>query len=104
MKVRPMLRCKRTQTLLGMFAALRDDSQFDVVLVDTDTMDVLTVKSMEDWDSLCKEMRAGTLTYCGKPDSDPNSKPRSGAKAKAKAKAKPAIPPANPEDLLGGLD
>ncbi len=96
MKVRPMLKCKRTQSLVGMFAALRGDSKFDVVLVDTDTMNVLAVKSMEDWDSLCKEMRAGTLTFCGENKPKPKQKP--------KAKTKVAIPPTDPEDLLGGLD
>ncbi len=95
-----MLRCKRTQALLGMFAALRGDSQFDVVLVDTDAMSVLTIKPMKDWDSLCKEMRAGTLTYDAKPESDLSPKPKS----RAKSKGKSAIPPADLEDLLGGLD
>ncbi len=85
MNARPMLRCERTQALLGLYAALRNNSRYQLVIVDADTMEVIEEVDKSRWDELC-----------ARPVAQPETKKKKSTRKKASH--------TQVDDLSAGLD
>ncbi len=85
MNARPMLRCTRTRKLLGMYAALRNNPRYELVIVDADTMEVIEEADKSKWDELC-------------------AKPLVKAARRKKKAMRKTASPTDDDDLTAGLD